>query len=427
MSTTTIKQGVQYEITADDKASQTAKKAADNVAAASEKSGQAAASAGKAAAQGAQEGTKGFNAMRAASSALRGDFTSMGQELSKLFSKSSKDAAHAVASIGAIGTAISAVCQFASSLKTLFEHAFNLNIDKSFSKASSQLADLKNKASEFAAALADANAAAQKQTAHLAAQIDASNRLSKALSDVARQKELADASSDEQRDAINAKYDLANAASDESSRSQKLALQRKALQDEVQRLQDQIAASRDRERQARDAEKRFANRASAEFRDSSVLGDTLRSWFRVERKSEQALKFFDTATAFRNQATQESDLQDQLKERIADIRRQQEILRIERRAQSAEDSARHIKEDAATAAAQDAAFERRFAADLQRIQTYYGDDWRTSPMLTEGEDAVRSLAIQREQDKQLADFSELDSISQNTAYLRQIYTLLAQE
>lgn len=398
MSTTSIKQGVQYEITADDKASQVAQKAADNVARSTEDTGRAAENAAKKHKKHSDEAVSGFNAMRLASSAMRGDFVGMSQELAKLFSKSSKSAADMIKHIGAIGAAISATIEFASSLKTALDHAFNLNIDKSFSKASSQLADLKSKAAEFAAALSDANAAAQKQTSHLAAQIDASNRLAKALSDVARQKELANAASDDERAAINARYDLANAATDESSRDKKLALQRQALEDEEQRLIDQKFASARRERSARKLEGEMFSAG-----------------------------YLDKATEARNQFGAEVELQASLDEQIEDVRRKQELLLLEERAQAAEDTARHIKEDADAAAAQDAAFERRFAADFQRLQSIYGDDWRDVPNLSVGEDAVRSLALQREYDRELADFSELDSISQNTAYLRQIYSLLAQE
>lgn len=397
-------QGIKYELTADDKASPVAKAAADNVSKAADASAQASKKAGKAASdagddadEAAKKGVNGFNAMSAAASAMRGDFTSMGRELGKLFTDSAKDAAELAANIGVIGTAISAVISFGSALKDLIDKAFNLGNGLA-AAFSSSLADAKAKALEYADALKEANKSASDHNNHLLAIIDAENRLAKAQQDLARQRELAGAQSDDERAEINRRYDLSAQATDEQSRDEKLTARRLALEDEENRINEQIYASRKRERDMRKLE-------SEAF----------------------AAGHLDTATNARNQYGQEVETQAALEVRLREISRAQELLLLEERAQHTEDAARHQKNDNDAAALLAAQFEQRFASQLEILKSYYGDDWRYATDLNDGAAAVRDLAIQREAEKVDADYAALDDIEQNTSYLKAIYTLLSQD
>lgn len=403
MSTTTIKQGVRYELTADDKASKVAEaaaasvsKAADASAQSSAKAGDAAAKAGEAAASGAKKGVNGFNAMSAASSALRGDFVSMGRELGKLFTDSAKSAGALAANIGVVGTAISSVISFVSALKPLIDKSLNLG-QGLIGSISSNIANINAQFREYTDAFKEANKEASLHNSHLLNLIDAETRLAKAQREYARQKELADAATDEERAEINRRYDRDAAGRDEAARDEKLEARRIALEDEENRINDEIYASRRRQRKAHKAG--------------------------VEANS---LGYFAQATEAHNQFAREDELQDALEARLKEIRRAQEILLLEERAQHTEDAARHQKDrndDEALLAAQ---FEQRFASQLGILKAYYGDQWRYAD-LNDGAAAVRDLAIQREQDKIDADFLELDTLEENTSYLKSIYQLLAQD
>ena len=501
----TIRQGVEYEITANDKSGQVVDAAMARVDQAAKKTGE---SIGKAGA----EGVKGFSPMRAVTAALSGNFAAMGSELAKLIPSFQKSGTEGVAALGAVSGAVFALIKLFGALKDLVKVAFNLGAaPKELQEVSSKLADLKNRAENFGQAMAEARENAERQAKIYEQEIDAINKLTKAQNEFNRAQELALATSKEMRDEINRRYDSTNAQNDEDAAALIRQNKRQGLEDEGKRLQDELKeaeklrdeyleTSRDMGRKGREAATGFWGDIWAKTK-SIFTGRT--------DGNEKANALFDAGNEASNNYFDQLDKIEEIKKKIEENRHAQEIADIEDEAAEEESFARQQKEhteeirikdeqiqqeaersaeeiaaneksaeeelqrqrlanirqakDAYLASASERSdAERRLAAaqskvaeawgwyrnkdsmakqleeekanaeaevqfekDFDRLRRFKGSDWRNAKNLTVDEEAVRRVALAREEEREAA--KELSDISQHTAYLEDIYNIMSGE
>ena len=231
---TEIKQGVVYEITADnktgaavDEAVRTAEEGAKKVADASRKTGDAA--------------LKGFNPLRAVTAALHGNFGALGAEIAKIVPGFAKMGLAGTAAAGAVGAAITGIIGLVSSLKDLVTTAFNLDqVPDDVKRAAAAMAELGNETERFAARMAEARETSERQTKHLMDQADAIAAMTRAQNEYNRQLEIAAAKSPGEREAVGRKYDTIDAEASEEAAAAKRDIRRDELDAEARRLRDEI-------------------------------------------------------------------------------------------------------------------------------------------------------------------------------------------
>ena len=191
-----------------------------------------------------REAVGNFNAMRAAMAVLHGNFAGLSMELAKLSNGAGMLKTIGVSGFLAIGGAIMGVVSLARSLRDLFATMFNTNtVGRDISSLSSSLLDIKNEAENFASAMDDARKAAERTSEAIEKEVAALGRVAKAQSEINRQRELAGAASDDERAAINTRYDRQANDIDATTAQQSDEVKRKSIEDEIERLKKEIQQS----------------------------------------------------------------------------------------------------------------------------------------------------------------------------------------
>ena len=190
------------------------------------------------------EAIKGFNALKAASDVLHGNFAGLAAEMAKLSNGAGLLKTIGVSGFLAIGGAIMGVVSLARSLRDLFATMFNVGtVGRDISSLGSRLVDIRNEAENFASAMDDARKAADLVNQSLEKEISALGRVAKAQSEINRQRELAAASSDDERADINSRYDRQAIDIGANTAQQSEEAKRKAITDEIDRLKKEIEQS----------------------------------------------------------------------------------------------------------------------------------------------------------------------------------------
>lgn len=190
------------------------------------------------------DAVNGFNALKAAADVLHGNFAGLAMEISKLSNGAGLLKTIGVSGFLAIGGAIMVVVSLARSLRDLFSTMFNTNtVGRDISSLGASLVDIKNEAENFASAMDDARKAADLVNQSLEKEISALGRVAKAQSEINRQRELAAASSDDERADINSRYDRQAIDIGANTAQQSDEAKRKFIEDEIERLKKEIEQS----------------------------------------------------------------------------------------------------------------------------------------------------------------------------------------
>jgi len=243
---TEIRNGVVYEIKAEnktgpvvDEAVKTAEEGAKKVAEASNKAGAAA--------------VKGFSPLKAAMSALRGDFARCAAEVAKVIPAFQKLGSAGPAAMGAVSAAVVSVIKFASALKDLISTAFNLGrAPQELREAWAAMHSLNNEAEIFAVKMNEAREASERQTKNLLNQADAIAAMTRAQNEYNRQLEIAAAKTPEERAAAGRKYDTIDAEATEEAAAEKRSIQRGQLAEEERRLREEMREAKRLQKTGRD-------------------------------------------------------------------------------------------------------------------------------------------------------------------------------
>ena len=190
------------------------------------------------------DAVNGFNALKAATDVLHGNIAGLAMEISKLSKGAGLLKTIGVSGFLAIGGAIMGVVILARSLRDLFSTMFNTNtVGRDISSLGASLVDIKNEAENFASAMDDARKAADLVNQSLEKEISALGRVAKAQSEINRQRELAAASSDDERADINSRYDRQAIDIGANTAQQSDEAKRKSIEDEIERLKKEIEQS----------------------------------------------------------------------------------------------------------------------------------------------------------------------------------------
>lgn len=277
------------------------------------------------------DSVRGFNALALVGNVMRGNFAGASVELAKL---SSSLRAVGPAAAAAIGGAVYGVVGLVKSVGGLIAEVFNFQqVPKDVSAASAAMLDLQNSAEAFAAEMEAARQSSERLTAQLSKEVELETRMAKARNELARQKELSTAETDEDRARINARYDQSAAQIDAGGDEDRRELRREAAVEEIARLEEEIAASQER-----------LAKAAAKIKPQNLLMTNLDEIFsrKGHSKLDKKQSFARASNEFRGAAEDEAEKQEELSVKLEEKRhelamldREKEAAAVERQAKSA--------------------------------------------------------------------------------------------
>ena len=237
--------------------------------------------------------------------------------------------------ISAFVAALASVFKFLMAIKDLVVTVFNLNqVSDEVKEVHSKFLNLNKAAENFKTKMDESREIAERQVKAFEDEANALAKVTKAQNELNRQMELAVAKTDEERQNINAKWDSANAGVEEEAAQSIRDNRARSLRDEETRIRQEI---------------KNARRLQKEYR--SLFGTEL-----VVEASDKALD--------------QQDIIDDAQKRLAENRRQQELLDKENESAEAMIEARKLKEENAAklVAAKKAEAEKKAAEEAAEKQ-----------------------------------------------------------
>lgn len=350
-----IKQGVNYEITADDKASEKLREIESNA----QKTGAAA--------------LQSFSPLRALTAALHGNFAAMGAELAKLIPSFRGLGAAGGAAFGAVGAAVLGVTKLLAAMKDLVKTAFNFgSADKDLVSVSNSLSKMVESSEQFYAKMDEA----REQSADLVKRYEemakATAELTKAQNEFNRAQELALAKTDDQRSAINAWYDAEGASIEEDSSADVNANRRRALEEERRRLDAELKRSQDDQAKALADAKRFgriANDSKRGIWNSYFLDEprAVLSWFTGKKYgNEKALAYSNLQSKSADIALEAAEKEEEIRKKIEENVHQLKMLDLKTEAETEKSYALQQTEYTEELRREEAAKEKRIADEKRK-------------------------------------------------------------
>ncbi|MGN0876057.1 MAG: hypothetical protein ACI4TC_02190, partial [Kiritimatiellia bacterium] len=160
-------------------------------------------------AAGASEATKATLSLDNAISASNGSLNALAKIVADLIPGLKDMGAKGVASIGALGMAITSLIKLGFAIRDLLAKIWNWDqLPKSIRQATNELYDLEQGAKQFAEKMEAGRKTAEKLTRNFNEQVEATNKLKQAQLEYNKALELAVAKSQAERDAIADKYAL---------------------------------------------------------------------------------------------------------------------------------------------------------------------------------------------------------------------------
>lgn len=305
------------------------------------------------------EAVKGFNLIKASMDVLHGNFAGLAMEMAKLSNGAGMLKTIGVSGFLAIGGAIMGVVSLARSLRDLFATIFNTNtVGRDISSLGASLLGIKNEAENFASAMDDARKAAERTSEAIEKEVAALGRVAKAQSEINRQRELAGAASDDERAAINTRYDRQANDIDATTAQQSDEVKRKSIEDEIERLKKEIqqsdvtiAAYNQTARAARQrADFYLGPNAGTVFGGMVDSADSIVSGIASTKTDrEKAEAALTVSTNAQNAADDEIERQAELKEQLEQKLHKLKMANLDAEARKAEQKAKEEKEKAEAA------------------------------------------------------------------------------
>ena len=240
----TVKQGVEYEITANDKTAPAVDSAAERAEGAAKKTAETAKNVSK-------EFQGQFNPMSMAANALSGNIQGVGQQLLGLVSRM-KGVHMSMMRFGMYAALVMAVAKGAQALVAHFRNAARQAEEIKLGNAERSLKASAEQSAALSKNIEEAGRNAERLTAHINAEIDAMERLAAAQNEFARAQELALANGEEERRAVEKRYEDYKRLNDEEASRARRAAKLDALDAEDERLDEASGNARDDLAAARD-------------------------------------------------------------------------------------------------------------------------------------------------------------------------------
>lgn len=286
-----------------------------------------------------KDNTTRFSLLRTVNAAARGDFAGMAAELTKVIPAFQKAGVAGAKGMAIAGAAVASVIKLLGALKDLVSTVFNFGTaPKDIRDMQGAVVEAQNSASMFADAMKEARDAAADMTEKLNGEITALERLTKAQNELARAQALAAATTDYERDEINARYDSLNAQASEKAAGDRRALKRKNLEDEAKRLEDEIEEAEKRRDDMRERAVQYAKKSKERMGGwgRSLLG-YIGSPFRLGGG------YLEEATSISNASTTASNEAFKAEEEIAEARKKLAKVRDKLRLAETEEKAAKIE------------------------------------------------------------------------------------
>ena len=320
-----VKQGLNYEITANDKASAVADKAAKNV----EKS---ASDASQKIKIGALEGAEGFNAISAASNLASGNLAGVGQEAAKLLPKFKNIGAAGSLAFAAIGGAILGVMKSLEAGRDLVKTWLNLgSAPEEIQNATASLSELKAQAEDFAEAMTRAKEEAERQCQIFEDELNALHQMTEAQNEFNRAQALALATTEKQRNEINRYYDDLNALNKYDADAASRLNKRVGLRDEESRLRAELAEANRRKNELLKTSQnmtKVAQKSKTGFW-GSVWDEFVKDTTGKVQGNDKAMSALNAGTEASNKYFDELDKIEELQKKIEENLHKQKLADIE--------------------------------------------------------------------------------------------------
>ena len=236
-----LKQNVSYEITAEDKTQAATDSALANLLKAEK-------AAKDAQNRNQEEAKKTKDVFDSITAALSGNFEKLGQQLAALIAKMRGVQLSAMA-LGAVGLAVTGVVAAVGGLVKAFQNAKAEADELEKLEFDRTLNNIEEGAKAYADQMARARQEAEFTQKVLATEQELLERQVKANVEIARQRELATATDDASRAAINKKYDRLGSANAEYMAEERRQAEANAAWDEIARLEKELAAAENRRAQ----------------------------------------------------------------------------------------------------------------------------------------------------------------------------------
>lgn len=224
-----LKQGVEYELAAKDNTGPGVESAKNTVE-------KGAKDVSKHVENVAKDFKGGFSPMAAVTSALTGNFQALGQQMTGLVSRL-KGVHMSMMQFTLYAALVTALVKAVTSLCEYFRQAAQRIEQIKLDNASATLKTMKKDAADFAAAMersrknTEALAEAQKR------EVSAIGALTKAYNEYAKAQELALAKTDREREAIEKKYNSANASNSRQEAAEQRRIEREKLDADIKRME----------------------------------------------------------------------------------------------------------------------------------------------------------------------------------------------
>ena len=284
-------------------------------------------------ASGASEATKATLSLDNAISASNGSLNALANIVTGLIPGLKDMGAKGVASIGALGMAITSVIKLIFALRDLFAKIWNWDqLPKSIRQATNELCNLEQGAKQFAEKMEAGRKTAEKLTKNFNEQIEATNKLKQAQLEYNKALELSVAKSQAERDAIADKYALLSRGANEEASAARFDRRGQDLDDEENRIRLEIQEAKRTQRKAKKRRAELGKSFDAAAEESMSWTTLVTSKFNRGRAYKNADSIWNAYVKAGNLANAQDDIIEKKQKELEEVHRKRQILAKEREA-----------------------------------------------------------------------------------------------
>lgn len=336
-----LKQGISYEITAEDRTRQGTDSALANLIKAEKAAKDAANKERKEASD-----VKGL--FGTVTQAISGNFEALGKKIAETAAKM-KGLRLSGMALGAIGAIVSSVVTIVKSLWSAWNEVKEKIEAIHFENVLGQVDRLKKESEDVSRNIEDQRRNAESVRDVINTQVDATKRLKDAQLEYAKAQEMSLAKSDRERQLIEEKYASQGRINEREYAARKRQMQRDAADEDIALLEQELAAAKDRERRAIDT----AGRLNDEILDRGRYDGFFSMKHRGEngRRNEEEIRRLGSAQSEAWEKGMEAiSAQKDIERKIQAAREKRKALDVEEKAAKLSESAADVNDQTQSAA-----------------------------------------------------------------------------
>lgn len=284
-------------------------------------------------AAGASEATKATLSLDNAISASNGSFSALAKIVADLIPGLKDLGAKGVASIGALGMAITSLIKLVFAIRDLLAKIWNWDqLPKSIRQATNELCNLEQGAKQFAEKMEAGRKTAEKLTKNFNEQIEATNKLKQAQLEYNKALELSVAKSQAERDAIADKYALLSRGANEEASAARFDRRGQDLDDEENRIRLEIQEAKRTQRKAKKRRAELGKSFDAAAEESTSWTTLFTSKFNRGRAHKNADSIWNAWVKAGKLANSQDEIIEKKQKELEEVHRKRQILAKEREA-----------------------------------------------------------------------------------------------